>query len=54
MAKYTFICEEDCGKTVKMEFNEISLPEVLQEFEFFLLASGYVLKGSVIISEDEE
>ena len=32
--------------------NESTLPELLQAFEDFLLACGFVIKGDIVIEED--
>jgi hypothetical protein len=62
MSKFTFICEEvifpkndvvSSKRTV--EFNAVSLLDVIAEFEMFLKGNGFVFDGVLdIITEDEQ
>lgn len=60
MSKYIFIKEPDSDNkhdrtVVRIESNTSSLPELLEDFESFLKASGFYFDGSVdIIGEEKE
>lgn len=45
---------ENCKKTVEVGFNALKVSEVIDEFETFLLACGYRLKGKLEIVEYPE
>jgi hypothetical protein len=61
MSKFTFICEDEPmpfssgGITSKrtVEFNCVSLPDVLQEFEMFLRGSGFHIDGVLDVVPQE-
>ena len=55
MAKFTFISEEPLNRSkVTVEFESVSLMEVIEQFEYFLRGSSFVFDGYVDIVEPEE
>ena len=61
MSKFTFICEDEPmpfssgGITSKktVEFNCVSLPDILQEFEMFLRGCGFHVSGVLDVVPQE-
>jgi hypothetical protein len=57
MNKYTFTCEDTTsGRSIKnvVEFDAVTISEIIPEFEKFLLGAGYVLPKGVHIGYVEE
>jgi hypothetical protein len=55
MSKYTFICEETYGVPAKrtVEFEAVSLNDILAEVEMFLRGSGFYFRGTLDIVNDD-
>ena len=61
MSKFTFICEEEPmpfseGRVISkktVEFNGVSLTDIMQEFEMFLRGCGFHFDGVVDIVKEE-
>jgi len=61
MSKFTFICEEEpipfAGTITSkrtVQFDAVSLLDIITEFEMFLRGNGFVIDGSLdIVPEDE-
>ena len=61
MSKFTFICEEQqfpFGDNIPtkrtVEFNAVSLIDILQEFEYFLKGAGFYINGTLEVVPEEE
>lgn len=56
MSRFTFICEDDyTSSKTTVEFDGVTLSDVLPEFERFLRGAGFHFKGILdFIDEDEE
>ena len=56
MSKFTFICEEVFGVPAKrtVEFDAVSLNDILSEVEMFLRGSGFYFHGTLDIVDGEE
>ena len=56
MSKFTFICEEVFGVPAKrtVEFDAVSLDDVLAEVEMFLRGSGFYFNGTLDIVDEKE
>lgn len=53
MANFTFIShEENGGLRVNLDFDEIFLDKVLENFELFLKGCGYEFKGNLVFLEE--
>lgn len=57
--KYTFIMEETTTSTHRplrlvLTFEEVSLPDILREFETFLKGCGFSFNGHLEIVDDEQ
>jgi hypothetical protein len=54
MSKYTFISEDDLTSSkLTLEFEALSLDELLPRFEDFLRGSGFVFDGYIGIVDEE-
>ena len=53
MTKYTLIAEYPDGGKVTREFNQEYLPDVIQEFDYFLRGVGFYYTGVIDIVEEE-
>lgn len=59
MAKYTFIKHRDPSNKydisdITMELDSVILPDMLNEFKLFLIASGFVIRGDIMIEEPQD
>lgn len=56
MSKFTFICEEGYGVPAKrtVEFEAVSLSDILNEVEMFLRGSGFYFNGALDVVDGEE
>lgn len=61
MSKFTFICEEQqfpFGDNIPtkrtVEFNAVSLIDILQEFEYFLKGAGFFIDGTLDVLPEEK
>ena len=55
MSKFTFICEETYGVPAKrtVEFDAVSLNDILAEVEMFLRGSGFYFHGTLDVVNDD-
>lgn len=59
MSKFTLINEDESSegdgisRKLTVEFEAITLSEILDELEYFLRGAGYHLKGHLVIEEED-
>ncbi len=54
MSKYTFIQEDDFNTKVTYETETVSLPDLLESFNYFLKGCSFHFNGYVDLVEDDE